>query len=113
MMGRCVYGTRAILHWCTASQDIADQCLQQLTRPLENILLLRLLMVKEALVRFSNKKINFFALGTVKIFDVASRQCIYTFSEHKAPVWALAFDDTGKRLVSGGEDALLIQYTVL
>lgn len=51
--------------------------------------------------------------GSVKIWDVAMRQLIHTFSDHRAPVWALAFDDTGKRLVSGGEDALLIQYTVL
>ncbi len=43
----------------------------------------------------------------------ASRQCIYTFAEHKAAVWAVAFDDTGKRLVSVGDDALMIQYTVL
>ncbi len=51
--------------------------------------------------------------GSVKIWDVAMRQLIHTFTDHKAPVWALAFDDTGKRLVSGGEDTLLIQYTVL
>ena len=42
--------------------------------------------------------------GTVKIWDVGQRQCVHTFSGHVGQVWDVAYDWTGSRVVSVGED---------
>lgn len=41
---------------------------------------------------------------TVKLWDVKSRQCIKTLTEHHNRVWSVAFSPDGKFLASGGDD---------
>lgn len=48
----------------------------------------------------------------VKLWDLATRACVQTLGEHTDQVWALAFDSTGTRLCSGGDDKLLTIYSI-
>lgn len=46
----------------------------------------------------------------VKIWDIGTRQCVHTFSEHTDQVWGVAWSDDGSKLVSCSDDKSLITY---
>ena len=48
--------------------------------------------------------------GVVRLFDLNSRECLFTFSGHKSAVTCLAFDTDGMRLVSGAKDTNIIVW---
>ena len=50
---------------------------------------------------------------TVRVWDVASRQCVQTLEGvHSDQVWSVAFDpSSSKRLASVGDDKAVVVYT--
>jgi WD40 repeat protein len=42
--------------------------------------------------------------GSIKVFDVASKQCVSVLRGHDDAVQAVAFDPTSKMIVSGSSD---------
>jgi WD repeat-containing protein 61 len=57
-----------------------------------------------------------FATGSsdakVKVWDLGQRQCVQTFQQHEDQVWAVAYNEAGTQLVSGGDDKSLAIYNV-
>lgn len=49
-------------------------------------------------------------MGTVKVWDLVKRKCIFTSKEHNAAVRGVNFDKSGDLFVSGGRDNLLMLY---
>lgn len=41
---------------------------------------------------------------TIKVWDVAERQCLHTFQDYADQVWGVAFDRTGTKLVGISDD---------
>ncbi|XP_054164295.1 WD repeat-containing protein 3-like [Oppia nitens] len=50
--------------------------------------------------------------GTIRLYDIDSRQLKVTFSGHKSPVTTLCFDTNGLRLASGGKDTEIVVWDV-
>lgn len=50
--------------------------------------------------------------GSVKLWDIETRECVHTFAKHAAQVWGVAFAPDGERLLSCGDDATLQFFTV-
>lgn len=48
----------------------------------------------------------------VKLWDLTTRTCIQTITEHSDQVWAVAFNPDGSRLVSASDDKQVILYSV-
>lgn len=48
--------------------------------------------------------------SAIELWDLTTKKKIATLDEHRKPVRALAFSADGRRLVSGGEDRLLIAW---
>ena len=42
--------------------------------------------------------------GTLRLWDVASRQELQRFAGHQGPVWAMVFSADGRRALTGGDD---------
>lgn len=49
-------------------------------------------------------------MGTVKVWDLVKRKCVFTSKEHSAAVRGVNFDMSGELFVSGGRDNLLMLY---
>lgn len=49
-------------------------------------------------------------MGTVKIWDLVKRKCVFTSKEHTSAVRGVNFNKTGELFVSGGRDNLLMLY---
>ncbi|KAG0686795.1 U3 small nucleolar RNA-associated protein 13 [Pichia californica] len=49
-------------------------------------------------------------MGTVKVWDLVKRKCVFTSKEHSAAVRGVNFDKTGDLFISGGRDNLLMLY---
>lgn len=49
-----------------------------------------------------------YANGSVRIFDVATNEIVYTLTVHRSAVNVLRFDGRGMQLVSGGQDTDLV-----
>lgn len=49
-------------------------------------------------------------MGTVKVWDLVKRKCVFTSKEHTAAVRGVNFNSTGELFVSGGRDNLLMLY---
>lgn len=49
-------------------------------------------------------------MGTVKVWDLVKRKCVFTSKEHSAAVRGVNFNSTGDLFVSGGRDNLLMLY---
>lgn len=50
----------------------------------------------------------------IKLWDIGTRKCVQTFSGiHTDSIWQVAYDPTGERLVSVGEDKRVQVYNVL
>lgn len=49
-------------------------------------------------------------MGTMKIWDLVKRKCVFTSKEHNAAVRGVNFDKSGELFVSGGRDNLLMLY---
>jgi len=48
---------------------------------------------------------------TVTIWDLGMQRQLHVFNDqHSDQVWTVCFDETGKRIVSGGDDALIQMY---
>ena len=48
---------------------------------------------------------------TVKLWDASSRACTTTWADsHTDQVWGVAFDPSGKRLASVGDDRAIVMY---
>lgn len=48
----------------------------------------------------------------VKLWELSSRSCIQTMTEHSDQVWGCAFSADGKRLASISDDKQLVVYSV-
>jgi WD40 repeat protein len=49
---------------------------------------------------------------TVKLWNTETDECLATLTEHRRPVWSLAFDASKKRLASGDGNGLLVIWDV-
>lgn len=49
-------------------------------------------------------------MGTVKVWDLVKRKCVFTSKEHSATVRGVNFNSTGELFISGGRDNLLMLY---
>jgi len=49
---------------------------------------------------------------TVKLWDISGRATLHTFSDHSDPVWGVAYNPVGSHLVSVGDDASMVIYTL-
>jgi len=68
-----------------------------------------------ASVAFSPDNTHFVSASSdksVKVWDAGSRQCLHTFYEHKDQVWGVAYNNTGSKIVSVGEDKAIVVYEV-
>ena len=50
--------------------------------------------------------------GCVKVWEVNTRQCVHTFSEHQDQVWGVKLNHTGDRLVSVSDDRTINVYAI-
>lgn len=48
--------------------------------------------------------------GLLKLWTVKTRQCVQTFDEHQDKTWAMAVSKDETRVVTGGEDAVLVLW---
>ena len=48
--------------------------------------------------------------GLLKIWNIKTRQCVETYDEHEDRIWALAVTHDEAKLISGGEDAVLVMW---
>lgn len=46
----------------------------------------------------------------VKIWELATLECIHSFEEHKDQVWGLSFNTNGDALYSVSDDMSIVQY---
>lgn len=47
-----------------------------------------------------------------KVWEIRSRTCVQTLSEHSGPIWDLAIDNTSNLLASGSEDGTVVTYAI-
>jgi len=47
---------------------------------------------------------------TVKVWNVGTRQCIHTFSDHSDMVWGARYSSSGSHVVSAGDDCAIHVY---
>ena len=47
---------------------------------------------------------------TIELYDLATKKLLVTLDEHRKSVRSLAFSGDGKRLVSGGDDGLVLVW---
>lgn len=50
--------------------------------------------------------------GLVKLWTIKSSECVRTFDEHDAKVWALCVSSDESKMVSGAADGTFVQWQV-
>lgn len=48
--------------------------------------------------------------GLLKLWTVKTHECVQTFDEHENKAWAMAISEDEKKVVTGGEDAVLVVW---
>ncbi len=66
-------------------------------------------------VAFSPDKEHFVSSSadhTVKVWEVASKQCVHTFADHSDQVWSVCYNPDGNKVMSVSEDKCINVYDI-
>jgi len=50
--------------------------------------------------------------GCVKVWEVATKQCLHTFTDHSDQVWSVKYNKEGNQVVSVSDDKSLNIYSI-